>query len=230
LTPNFFVLSLPPPPLIVNIRKTFTLIQAHYIPFPQTIMFSKLAVAALLLTSVANAATCNRQYTVKAGDTCDSIGAANNASTYQLLTIWSPTVDSECSNLKVGAQLCLGYAGEDCSNTYVVQSGDTCGQVAQNHGLNSTILNLNNPQLDDQCSNLYIGEVICVSNTVQVPQANGAVPTAIPTTATAATAHTTQTHAQTQTQTAQTQIQTGGSDDGDNGDDGDENLPYCDEL
>ncbi|KAG6828481.1 hypothetical protein H0H87_001838 [Tephrocybe sp. NHM501043] len=105
--------------------------------------------------------------------------------------------------------ICLGYAGEDCSTTYKVVADDTCEQIAGNHGLNTTILYLNNPQIDSACSNIYIGEVLCVSNTVQVPpHPTGALPGAtIP--ATAAPAKPTATPA---------------------AEEDDDDIPFCDEL
>jgi hypothetical protein len=37
-------------------------------------------------------------------------------------------------------------------------------------GINSTILYANNPQIDEYCSNIYIGEVLCVANQVASPE------------------------------------------------------------
>jgi len=36
-------------------------------------------------------------------------------------------------------------------------------------GINDTMLYTNNPQIDDVCSNIYIGEVLCVANTAVSP-------------------------------------------------------------
>ena len=104
------------------------------------------------------AADCSRTYTIAAGDICDSISAANNVSTYQLAAI-NPSIDSSCSNLMPGNTLCLGTVGEDCQTTYVVRADDTCDDIASAHSINSTMLSLNNPQIDSECSNIYIGEV-----------------------------------------------------------------------
>ncbi|KAG5642940.1 hypothetical protein DXG03_001857 [Asterophora parasitica] len=124
---------------------------------------------------------------------------------FQLAAINPHLIDASCSNLVPNTEICLGYAGEDCKSTYTVVADDTCEQVAATHGFNTTILALNNPQIDDDCSNLYIGEVrtlqffitpfgltkkslqvLCVSSSVQVPPvpAGGFIPgAAIPTTA-----------------------------------------------
>ncbi|KAJ7489568.1 hypothetical protein FB451DRAFT_693571 [Mycena latifolia] len=119
--------------------------------------------------SVSARGACNRHYTVKAGDICDSISAANNVSSYQLQTINAGYIDADCSNLMPDANICLGYAGEDCSTTYVVVADDTCDLITSSHGISTDVLHANNPQINAACDNIYIGEVLCVSSTVQVP-------------------------------------------------------------
>jgi LysM repeat protein len=114
------------------------------------------------------ATTCSRTYTIKAGDYCDKISQAQNVSTYQLSAINPAIINKGCSNLTPGESICLGIVGEDCSTTQVVQPGDTCAGIASMNGLNLTILHLNNPQLDNSCD-IYVGEVLCTSKTVQVP-------------------------------------------------------------
>ncbi|KLO15198.1 hypothetical protein SCHPADRAFT_825133, partial [Schizopora paradoxa] len=111
---------------------------------------------------------CTRNYTVLEGDTCDSISAANNASTYQLAAV-NPSIDAGCSNLLPGESLCLGTVDQDCKETYVVQPDDTCDIVAASQGINSTMVRFNNPQIDEECTNLYIGEVLCICDLVKVP-------------------------------------------------------------
>ncbi|KAJ8456962.1 hypothetical protein ONZ45_g18509 [Pleurotus djamor] len=133
-------------------------------------MFFAVALAALpLFAQSVSAGACTRQYTINAGDICDRISAAKNVSTYQLATVNHGIIDSACSNLQIGATICLGYEGEDCSTTYVVKPDDTCSQIAAAHGINSTILYGNNPQINDGCTNIYVGEVLCVAGTVQCP-------------------------------------------------------------
>ena len=77
---------------------------------------------------------------------------------YQLAAV-NPQIDAGCTNLMPDEVLCLGTQGEDCTTTYVVQPDDTCDQISQNHGLNNTILYENNPQINQDCTNIYIGEV-----------------------------------------------------------------------
>jgi hypothetical protein len=68
-------------------------------------------------------------------------------------------INYNCSNLQYGEIICLGSVGADCQTTHVVGSGDTCDSIASVAGINTTMLNLNNPQIDADCTNVYIGEV-----------------------------------------------------------------------
>jgi len=68
-------------------------------------------------------------------------------------------VDATCSDLTPGETLCLGTVGEDCRTTYVVRPNDTCELVSSMANINSTILYYNNPQLNQACTNMYVGEV-----------------------------------------------------------------------
>jgi LysM repeat protein len=140
-------------------------------------MFSKIAtisaaaVAALFLVSPVLAAdtNCTRTYTVVEGDICDGISRAHNVSTYQLAAVNSETIDAVCGNLQPGSTICLGTPGEDCTQVHVVENNDSCGSIGATYGLNSTILMLNNPQIESDCSNIYTGEVLCVAQTVIAP-------------------------------------------------------------
>jgi hypothetical protein len=154
-------------------------------------MFTK-AIAAILalpfVVQLVSADTCTRTYTAQAGDICDSISAANDVSTYQLAVVNVGIIDEACDNLVIGQSYCLGWQGQDCTTTYVVKQNDDCDIISSAAGINTTILYENNPQIDDYCSNIYIGEVLCTANTVQVPPAPaGTTPaTSIPATATPA--------------------------------------------
>jgi len=197
-------------------------------------MFFRSVVAAAFVTVVA-AGSCVRQYTIKEGDTCDKISAAQNVSTYQLAVI-NKDINDKCSNLMPKQTICLGYEGEDCKTVYVVTKGDTCDKIATTFGMNTTILYENNPQIDTQCHNIYIGEVLCVSPKVQVPPRSGNQP--IPTPSTAIPANpavtpTTSTPPPTipvNTPAPSSSPPAGTSDDNGDDEDDDSDLPYCDEL
>jgi len=209
-------------------------------------MFSAKTIAAAVvalpfLFQSAIAGPCVRDYTIQAGDICDSISAAKNVSTYQLATINAGVIDSGCGNLAPGNKICLGYEGEDCSTTYIVVKDDTCEGIQSKSGVNSTILRENNPQINEECSNIYIGEVLCTANQVQVPPAPGGKPVPagiIPATATAAIPTSTPAVApapvtaavEATTTPAAVTSSSKAPEPTSTDDDDDESLPYCDEL
>jgi len=134
-------------------------------------MFSRsfIAVVSALYVQLALASpSCTRTYTVVSGDTCDGISAAQSVSTYQLAAV-NPVIDSGCSNLEIGQILCLGTEGADCTKTHTVVANDVCDSVAEEYGIDFTLMLANNPILDFVCDNLYIGEVVCVDNKYNVP-------------------------------------------------------------
>ncbi|EIN04727.1 hypothetical protein PUNSTDRAFT_122751 [Punctularia strigosozonata HHB-11173 SS5] len=111
---------------------------------------------------------CARNYTVQLGDTCNSIAAAQNVPTLQLEEVNADKIDADCSNLALGEPLCLGIIGQDCNVTHVVASGDTCSSIAGAAGIKFSLLLTNNPNIDDNCDNIGIGEVLCTANTTIV--------------------------------------------------------------
>ncbi|KAG9311290.1 hypothetical protein JVU11DRAFT_8378 [Chiua virens] len=152
-------------------------------------------ILALLLAFVAQLVVadgepaCTRQAQPYVGDSCDVFSDRNNVSTYQFAVVNMGIVDDACDNLDPSQQYCLGRQDEDCAQTHLVQLGDDCDTVASTYGTNTTILYANNPQLNSDCTNLYVGEVVCVASTVLCPPlpASGTVPaSAIPATATPA--------------------------------------------
>jgi LysM repeat protein len=132
-------------------------------------MFAQVYLVALLafFAQAALASTCTRSYKVQEGDYCDKIAREQSVPSYQLFALNS-NINQGCTNLVPDETLCLGTDGEDCRDTYLVKSGDTCDHIAATYELNMTILLMNNPQLNEMCD-IYVGEVLCVSNTVQVP-------------------------------------------------------------
>ncbi|KAH7884172.1 hypothetical protein F5I97DRAFT_1813960 [Phlebopus sp. FC_14] len=113
-------------------------------------------------------ANCDRNTTVTPGETCDSISAAYNVSTYQLAAVNAGIIDPACDNLQAYEVICLGIAGQDCNTTYVVQSGNTCSSIANAYNISLNTLLTNNPNLNPICTNLYPGEVLCTSSTIYV--------------------------------------------------------------
>ncbi|KIJ57441.1 carbohydrate-binding module family 50 protein, partial [Hydnomerulius pinastri MD-312] len=113
-------------------------------------------------------ANCDRTAMVAPNDTCNIISAQYNVSTYQLAAVNAGLIDANCDNLAVGEGICLGLTGQDCTETYVVQSGDTCVEIADTYNITESTLLTNNPNLNAICTNLYPDEVLCVSSTIYV--------------------------------------------------------------
>ncbi|KAG9123113.1 hypothetical protein FRC07_000216, partial [Ceratobasidium sp. 392] len=100
-----------------------------------------------------------KTYTVKSGDNCQAIAAAQNVGTNDLISINS--IMPGCTNIWVGQVLCLP---QTCQ-TYIIQSGDTCESIVEARAADITygqLLNWN-PTIDPYCSNLVAGTNICVS-------------------------------------------------------------------
>ncbi|KAH9921940.1 uncharacterized protein BXZ73DRAFT_24354, partial [Epithele typhae] len=173
--------------------------------------------------ALAASSDCTRTYVVKDGDWCDTISAANNVSTYQLAAV-NPDIDDICGNLAIGSTLCLGTKAEDCTSTHVVIADDSCEAIQAAYSINSTMLTHNNPQIDDACDNLYIGEVLCVANEV-VSTAATSISLVANVASTAATSVSLVTNAASTastTSSAASVMITVVSDD--------DSIPFCDEL
>ncbi|KAI0295011.1 hypothetical protein BC826DRAFT_1175232 [Russula brevipes] len=116
--------------------------------------------------------TCSITRVVQAGDTCETIANAASISVSTLLAN-NPAINSGCTNLFIGQVLCT--AGQTittqpppppttCSTTRVVQAGDTCEAIANAAGIAVSTLLANNPAVNPGCSNLFIGQVLCIAN------------------------------------------------------------------
>jgi LysM repeat protein len=169
---------------------------------------------------------CVREYAVKEGDYCDKISAAQGVSTYQLAVINYGIVNEDCTNITPGQKICLGYQGEDCTTVYTVVKGDTCDAIATTHNINTTLLYENNPQIDAECSNIYVGEVLCVASKVIVPPPAGDKPLSVPSTAVLAPPTKTPAPSPSPSPSPLPSNTTPDYED----DEDDEDLPYCDEL
>ena len=98
-------------------------------------------------------------YTIVAGDTCYKIAKNNNLELNALLGL-NPGLN--CENLQIGQKISLSKAKDNqCNKFYTITSGDICWNIASANGLTLDQLIALNPGLS--CSNLQIGQVICVS-------------------------------------------------------------------
>ncbi|KAK0455680.1 uncharacterized protein EV420DRAFT_1481132 [Desarmillaria tabescens] len=121
---------------------------------------------ALLLTAIINLSAaqedCSRNYTIVAGDTCDRICQSQGVSNYQLGRV-NPQIDANCDNLVPGQVICLGIIGQDCTETHTVTGGETCISITGDAGIGLDVFMCNNPNIDANCDNLDIDNVVCVA-------------------------------------------------------------------
>ncbi|KAK8043700.1 hypothetical protein PG993_006130 [Apiospora rasikravindrae] len=112
------------------------------------------------------------QYTVQAGDTCNSIAQAKSVSAASLYYINPNLLD--CNEPTPGIELCLPLS---CESTYTVQEGDDCVAVGVDQATSWQNIVKWNSGLDSRCSNIwspsnssaYWGSVVCVSAPGGVP-------------------------------------------------------------
>ena len=118
---------------------------------------------------------CNAAYTVKAGDTCNSISIAHNVSTFDLL--YENGLEGFCANFpSAGRRLCLPH---QC-NIYTVQPNDTCYGITQTSGNAFTVSQIIswNINLNRDCSNLdqLVGSQLCISFPGELALSNTSLP------------------------------------------------------
>ncbi|KAF9455416.1 hypothetical protein BDZ94DRAFT_1205763 [Collybia nuda] len=106
---------------------------------------------------------CTRKTTVQNGDTCDTISERAGISRYWLGQL-NPTINSNCSNLIGGAAICIDSAINTCGSVYAVTGTEgACVGIATTLGMTLQELLSLNPNVNAQCSNIYIGEVLCTA-------------------------------------------------------------------
>ena len=109
--------------------------------------------------SAAPTPSCISFYTVVNGDDCNSVAAANNVSTGNLLT--ANDLNINCENFPVvGTKLCIPA---QC-DTYILRGSDTCQSILSNlNGTTLTQLFSWNPNINAVCGNInrLVGSVIC---------------------------------------------------------------------
>ncbi|KAK3898700.1 hypothetical protein C8A05DRAFT_37699 [Staphylotrichum tortipilum] len=94
------------------------------------------------------AASCVRTYTVQANDTCNSIAAALNVSTYNLMN--ANNINIFCSDLVAGSALCIP---EPC-NSMTLSLSDTCSSIMEAYSITKAQLLAWNPIIDATCTRI----------------------------------------------------------------------------
>ncbi|KAL4794873.1 hypothetical protein BDV19DRAFT_379199 [Aspergillus venezuelensis] len=129
--------------------------------------------------------TCTgKTYTIKEGDTCQSVSKSQSVATVQLLM--DNHLRAFCANFPEEGQLCI----KNQCTTYTVKAGDTCKSVAKTHNVSTVQLRSYNPWIDGGCYNFNrtIGTELCVDEPGEKYRAPSSAIGALaaPTTATAA--------------------------------------------
>ncbi|KAJ6542370.1 hypothetical protein DFH09DRAFT_886464, partial [Mycena vulgaris] len=104
---------------------------------------------------------CAQPYTVVSGDTCATIESSSGVSDAQLHAL-NPSINTGCTNLEIGQVLCLSGGSPPCGQTYTVVSGDSCAAIESSTGLSDAQLHELNPSINSGCTNLEIGQVLCL--------------------------------------------------------------------
>lgn len=115
---------------------------------------------------------CAKKVTVVAGDLCSTIASKNGISTDTLLKL-NPPVNASCSNLGIGQELCVAAGaggaavqsgGGACKKEVTVVAGDQCKTIAAANGIDTGKLQSLNSAVNAGCTNLSIGQKLCVAN------------------------------------------------------------------
>ncbi|KAG8711766.1 hypothetical protein FRC08_015475 [Ceratobasidium sp. 394] len=119
---------------------------------------------------------CQPVYTVKSGDTCSAIAAANSITVDQIITN-NPNLGSSCA-ISVGLTICIksgatattattssaAPTSTACTRLTTVRSGDTCDTIGARAGISRYWLGVLNPTINAACSNIQGGQALCVDS------------------------------------------------------------------
>ncbi|KAF8263188.1 hypothetical protein EI94DRAFT_1704188 [Lactarius quietus] len=103
---------------------------------------------------------CTETYDITSGATCDSIAGQVSLTTAELQSL-NPTTD--CSSpLTVGGRLCIQVNTPACTN-YATATDTSCDGLAAQYGLSATQFVAYNDDVNNDCSNLVVGQNYCVT-------------------------------------------------------------------
>jgi len=130
--------------------------------------------------------SCNKFYKVVSGDQCGLISSEHGISLGDFYS-WNPAVGEDCRSLIVGYHVCVGIIGSpppptttkpgngittptptqsgmasNCNKFYRVQSGDQCGLIASENGVDLQNFYAWNPAVGDDCRTLIADYYVCV--------------------------------------------------------------------
>ncbi|KAK7039900.1 hypothetical protein R3P38DRAFT_2696023 [Favolaschia claudopus] len=102
---------------------------------------------------------CSTYYNVQSGDNCNLIESKFHIGFSDILR-WNPEVSTTCSNLNLASYCVLGSGA--CSKLYTVVSGDSCGAIESKQSITDAKIHAENTWINSACSNIQIGQNICV--------------------------------------------------------------------
>ncbi|KAL6235925.1 hypothetical protein BDW75DRAFT_250559 [Aspergillus navahoensis] len=134
-------------------------------------------------------ASCDEFYLIVSGDSCAAV-AVNHGISLADFYAWNPAVGSSCAYLDLGDYVCVGVIGtsaavtnttttttgngistpspiqsgmvSSCDSFYLVESGDTCAAIAEDHGVSLVDFYAWNPAVGTSCAYLGLGDYVCV--------------------------------------------------------------------
>ncbi|KAL1895469.1 Chitinase 2 [Sporothrix stenoceras] len=127
------------------------------VPPPPPSSTSSVSVTA---SPTASSTPCSNPYIVQATDDCYDLAVTYGTTVTQILAL-NPQLDRFC-DLTSGQAICLPQA---CTRYYTVQSGDSCYKIDTTFGISLTQFQQWNPTVNTDCTNLNIGQKVCVSVT-----------------------------------------------------------------
>lgn len=113
---------------------------------------------------------CSSTYTIQAGDSCSSVSQSKKVSTEELRR--ANNLTPPCNGWPdVGQLLCIPAT----CNSYVIQSGDSCADIATKAGISAVQFLTWNPHVNAMCGNLYmmVGESLCLRCVIHMVQKHG---------------------------------------------------------
>ncbi|KAF7316288.1 hypothetical protein MIND_00147500 [Mycena indigotica] len=104
---------------------------------------------------------CTSYHTVVSGDTCNAMDTSAKIAFSDFLH-WNPEINTACTNIQLAAAYCVGGGGSPCGKLYTVVSGDSCSAIVTKQSVTQAKLNSLNPWINSGCSNLAVGQNVCV--------------------------------------------------------------------
>ncbi|KAG5637273.1 hypothetical protein H0H81_005167 [Sphagnurus paluster] len=107
---------------------------------------------------------CTRKTTVLVGDDCDTISARAVSMHTHVAPQLNPTINAACTNLIGGTAICTDSALNNCGSVYAVKGTEGgCAGIATALKITLAQLLSLNPNVNAQCTNIYVGEMLCTS-------------------------------------------------------------------